>query len=187
MSAFVVSKEHIDFLVSAGLSRQYRHGSTLRWFNDEPDESAYRAGEAIPAGSIVWAKAHGRELTEETAGFVGAMLLAENQRSVNHRYDEDDLEEPYLFREVRGPFDPVVVLKAISCFEYQACEHQEWAKSEAKQFCNALRHAAIAALPGYEDGKGWSIEADDVQYEVGINLTSLMKRRDNGSQTDLGF
>lgn len=36
-----------------------------------------------------------RELTSETAGRVGAVLLAENRRSVDHRYDEEESEEPY--------------------------------------------------------------------------------------------
>lgn len=103
-----------------------------------------------------------RELTEATAGRVGAMLLAENRRSVDHRYDETELEEPYLFTKLRGIPDPVIVLKAISCYEYQSCEHPEWATSEASRFCVALQAKMIGLLPGYDQAPGWEVHSADV-------------------------
>jgi hypothetical protein len=47
-------------------------------------------------------------------------------------------------------------LKAISCYEYQSCEHPGWRKSEAHAFCEALRDMAIGCLPGYDDAP-WEI------------------------------
>lgn len=166
MSAFVVGTPHIDYLLTAGMSRQILrlHGHKLRWFATEPPRDA----------EIGWVEENRRELTPATAGQVGAMLLAENQRSVNHRYAEEWIEEPYLWREVQGPFDPVVVLKAIECYAYQACEHDEWPVSEAKQFIDSLLHTAIGALPGYDNAPGWEIT--EVQYETGISLLDLRRR-----------
>lgn len=146
MSAFLVCKTHIDALLTAGLRLDPSHGP-LRWWYPAIDPNRDISGQNP-----------GRyELTRETAGQVGAMLMAENQRSVNHRYDEDDWEPPYLFSELHGSPDPVVVLKAIGCYEYQSCEHDGWQASEAFQFCEALRRRAIRKLPGYSEGPGWEI------------------------------
>jgi hypothetical protein len=57
-----------------------------------------------------------------------------------------------LTREV----EPVQVLKAIKCYEYQSCEHPSWEDSEARSWCNHLRLAAIEHLPGFEAAK-WEI------------------------------
>jgi hypothetical protein len=95
-----------------------------------------------------------RELRYENATEVGRMLLAENYRSVYHRYDEGpkaELEDPYVYSPSPVKKDPVQVLSAINCLEYQSCEHPEWADSEAKAFLDALAHKAILSLPGYDD------------------------------------
>lgn len=140
MSAFMVGKVHIDALVTAGLGKPGTGTVRLRWFYPALDRTK----------SYLEQQDRRRELTSETAGRVGAMLLAENMRSVNHRYDEDELEEPYLFSRLPGTADPVQVLKALDCYEYQACEHAEWPTSEAAQFCDALRRRMIKRLAGYE-------------------------------------
>jgi len=64
----------------------------------------------------------------------------------------------YLFHPLPGTPDPLVVLKAIACLEYQSCEHPGWLDSEARVFCQALRRVAITALPGYSAAQGWLIE-----------------------------
>ena len=152
MSAFIVSKAHIDALVQAGLTSGY--GSTLRWRHE----------------------GHERKLSPDTADVVGAMLWAENVRSVEHRYEHvaagelpgtyvteapvegvEPVELPewiqsYQFARVRR-LEPVEILKAIDCYEYQSCEHEEWDESEAHTFCNELRMVTIGRLPGYDEAK----------------------------------
>lgn len=145
MSACTVTTEHIDALLTAGLAF-CTVTDPLRWYyppptTAEPDTTS-----------------RDRTLTSATAGRVGAMLLAENSRSVNHYYDEADWEPVYLFHPLPGTPDPLVVLKAIACLEYQSCEHPGWLDSEARVFCQALRRVAIAALPGYSAAQGWLIE-----------------------------
>jgi len=160
MSTFIVEKAHIDYMLTAGMLRHPMSGHTLRWWTQNirglAEIAEYR-----------------RELTEDTAGQVGAMLLAENQRSVNHRYDEDELEEPYLFARVRG-VSSVWALKAIDCYEYQACEHAGWDDSEARRFCVALRDWVIDLLPGYMEAP-WGLDSGNVEYHTGMTLTELMK------------
>jgi hypothetical protein len=150
MSAFEVDKTHIDVMVSAALQRI--HGDTLKWYHGEiPDTMP---GEALPAAEryqlyLDALKAAERTVTRDNAGMWGALLVAENRKSVNHRYDESEWEEPYEFTEYAGTFNPVAILKAINCYEYQACEHPEWKTSEARSFCEALTARMIHMLPGY--------------------------------------
>lgn len=93
MSAFVVSEEHIDALLRAGL-KAGRPGSALRWMRPEPpQESDYERGQVWGETAVENAKARQRELTEATCNEVGRMLLMENVRSVNHRYNEESGEE----------------------------------------------------------------------------------------------
>lgn len=161
MSAWVVSQAHINAMVSAGLRRGTVQGCKLSWYHD---------GER-------------HELTRVNADQVGSMLLGENIRSVGFRYSDspvDDLPGRYVTAELPGfdveirapeylaPFTykhtlkddhrkPVEILKAIDCFEYQACETDDWRDSEAYAFCQALRSRMIDALPGYDDAP-WGID-----------------------------
>jgi hypothetical protein len=139
----MVGRTHIDALLTAGLSWN-RYGP-IRWMDtaDAPPPEAYAEGEPWGPAAVRWYNEHRKELTRETAGQVGAMLLAENRRSVDHRYAEEEWEEPYVFNPLRGRPDPLVVLRALSCYVYQSCEHREWPQSEAARFCEALQSAAI--------------------------------------------
>lgn len=176
MSAWIVPKAHIDYMVSAGWALGRRNRSTLRWFDSEPDTRTYSPGIAITVDSVTWANQHRRELDLLTAGQTGAMLWAENRRSVNHRYAEDELEEVYEFRQVdTSDLDPVRVLRAISCYEYQSCEHPDWQRSEAWQFCHVLKESAIDAL-GEPKQSAWPIEESDIRYMTGISLMDLMNK-----------
>lgn len=158
MSAFIVNNRHLDYLISAGL-KDLRYGP-LRWLappEEPPTEPIHERGEPWGPGYVEQVNARRRELTRDTAGHVGAMLAAENRRSVDHRYDESELEDFYTFRHYDGT-EAVQTLKAIACYEYQSCEHPEWEQSEAHAFCEALRHKAIAGLRGY-DAAHWEIPA----------------------------
>jgi len=136
MSAYIESNFHIEYLVNAAMARNILRGAAkLYWY----------AGE------------HRRELNPEDAQAVGQMLLDENYRSVNCRYSRKDEPSAYGPHRFDGNnFDPVQVLKALSGYEYQCCETSNWEKTEAHDFCRALRAHAIEALPGYEDAE-WSI------------------------------
>ncbi len=161
MSAFIVSKEHIDYLVTAGLALPKRrsYSDTLTWtVPHEQKPTDYERGEAWGMTALQTYRDHMQELTAETANEIGRMLIRENHLSVCHRYDESpkiDTGGPFEFERARHT-DAVQVLKAISCYEYQSCEHPEWKKSEAYRFCETLRDVAINALPGYEEAD-WEI------------------------------
>lgn len=139
MSAFVVDRDVIRYLVTAATALQPR--DCIRWYWSD--------------GTF---ELHGGDYERATA--VGNMLWQENLRSVRHRYpNEPDSELPGPCDETfvydhsawtETLIEPVQVLKAIACLRYQACEHPEWEASEAFAFLRSLEQAAIACLPGYE-------------------------------------
>lgn len=140
MSAFIVNRTHLDYLVTAAFTLSGR--DTPRWF---------------------WNN-HWHELEYDNATQLGTMLAAENHASVTYRYpslSEAEMAdsppiEPYTFRRYPRRPDPIQVLKAIACYEYQSCEHPGWEQSQAHAFCQALREQAIWALPGM-DKAHWEI------------------------------
>ena len=149
MSAYIVSKQHIDAILSSELTRRIDY--PLSWFHNGVR----------------------KELTRETADSTGGMLWQENVESVATCYPDDkDGERPgptgltmvevlaYHWEPIRAGstpayIQPIAALKALDGYEYQACEHDEWERSEAKAFCDALRSALIRRLPGYEEAQ-WS-------------------------------
>jgi hypothetical protein len=148
MSAFVVDSEHIDALLTAALHYSRSHGG-FRWYVGRGDEM----------------KTH-QLLSGDNEDAVGAMLIAENRRSVGYRYStERELPGPidtsklddYTYHHLIGYPDPLIVLKAVACYRYQSCETPDWEDSDAFAFCTALEHLAINQLPGYDDAPGWSI------------------------------
>src|ERR1035437_1272028 len=154
MSAWIVSKAHIDALVNAAGSVDFQnHSSGMSWWNgDERHEMTYS--------------------DRVRASEVGMMLWATNLESINARYpdtieDESGCPGPndfegsvsvaeYRFTPTRD-LEPEVILKAISCYEYQSCEHEGWKTSEAKSFCEALEHKMIGRLPAYNLAP-WGLE-----------------------------
>ena len=160
MSAFVVDQAHIDALVNAGLWG-HQGSSCLRWLAPAPmNEHTYAGGEAWGPEYLTDLDSRRRELRIDNAGAVGQMLWAENVRSVNHRYAEDDWEAIYEHSTARWlafRLTPVEILVAIDGYEYQSCEHPGWGDSEARAYCESLRRHAISRLPGYSDASTWHI------------------------------
>lgn len=152
MSAFIVDNEHIRVLIAAGLDYT-RPGSPLRWA--VPDSTTT----ADPDSIIPMLGGKYRHLTPETAATVGQILMDQNVRSFNYRYDEDQV----CVYDHGAPADrrwtPVEILKAIDAYEYQACEDPNWETSEAHAITTALRDLMISALPGYSEA-AWSIDPD---------------------------
>jgi len=170
MSAFMQSSTHIDALLTAGI--QLSPCGLVRWFwpdfDEEETAAVYEPG---PETAEIYER-HYQILTKDTAGRVGAMLLAQNRYSLDYRYSEEGIEEPYLFHELPGKVSPLVVLKAITGYEYQACESPDWEMTEAFAFCQELRRLCVTQLAGFEASDGWAIE--DRNIFVG---SSTEKRR----------
>uniref|UniRef100_A0A6M3JER0 Uncharacterized protein n=1 Tax=viral metagenome TaxID=1070528 RepID=A0A6M3JER0_9ZZZZ len=165
MSAFIVSKEHVDALISAALYHAPKYPGDARfpasWFSEEPDPDEDRSA---------WYQACRRELTEETADATGLMLWEECRQSVAHRYPNDGdgmwpgpagltmaevAEYRYQSNQIIAA-DPVKTLQALRCYEYQTCEHPDWESSEAKRCVEAIRDKMISRLT--DDIDLWDID-----------------------------
>lgn len=140
MSAWIVSKAHIDLLV----------GAALKYAHSVPELVRYNAKLAakLPRGC--------------TPTQLGQILWRENHASIAARYlGEGDpaRADAYAFAHPKQALvdDALAVLKSIDCYEYQSCEHEGWEKSGAKLFCDMLRKEAVQHLPGY-DNAPWGIE-----------------------------
>lgn len=179
MSAFVVSKLHIDMLVRAALHAG-RAGDPFSWW--QVDEEGNYAG---------WRQldelADGTNPERVSPSQLGQLFLSENVRSVSHRYSEpgrtyyygadvagqmeDTPDEelpgpcdrfylaPYVYTNPGYTLTPGELFKAIGCLRYQSCEHDGWRVSEAFACLDSLRDAYTTKVEGYEDAPwDWSPE-----------------------------
>lgn len=145
MSAYIVDRDHIAYLVAVAASYNRGHGGPFSWWC-----------EAIES----------RRQFEGRGGDVGQILWDECIKSVSARYPNDETatlpgprDDPYTFTgsdvpTQHGPINPVDVFGAIRCYTYQSCAHDDWEKSEAHGFCEALKDATIRRLPG-SDSAAW--------------------------------
>jgi hypothetical protein len=151
MSAFLVSHDHIDALLSFAKDKRMK------------DRLAHYTGDQFAD----WTK-------------IGSALLTENVRSLNTRYP-DTIDNPenmpgkigetydgYSFRYFQ-PFmhmqhvkKCVWVIKACDCFDYQACETEDYRESNAATIVNNIRREAVRCLPDY-DAAPWEINRDRVK------------------------
>lgn len=147
MSAWIVSHAHIDALLT---------------FVEQEKISLPLSGTPTDAIAI---KGGG-------ATAIGRILLAENLRSVLHRYPNDTEETcpgtegetvaGYTFKPFKDlPNMPsgqacVWVLKACHCLDYQCCETDDWKETQAFRILETIESAAIRRLPGYNEAP-WGI------------------------------
>jgi hypothetical protein len=117
MSAFIVSKRHIDYLVQAA------HVYT---------EKVYLPGYKYDPARVI-----SLDIPEDMDR-LGQILWDENFKSVNYLYDEEGVAPEYHFAAGPG-IEMYQVLNSLACYEYQACEHPEWEKSDAWYICQYLR------------------------------------------------
>jgi len=175
MSAFQVSKGHIDRLVGLALYGPKDAGGyrwdRLTWWAADPRGAQRESTNYEDYGRRL--DAIRREVTLENRDAVGEMLTRANLHSINARYP-DTVENPAdIPGEAMSAFVPYrfpramrtvnalrpslpEALRAIDCYEYQSCEADDWPDSEAYDFCTSLRKALCgvvsrAATRGWDD------------------------------------
>lgn len=180
MSAFVVSKDHIDLLVTTALhgpSDQRPHdypGDTTwygpRWFDIPGDDLRAGAAETTDlTARFAYIEAHRHSINNDVdADRLVALLVQENVASVEHRYhdsvyglpgDTSHLDRPLTHEDPRYRLTVAEAFAALDCYEYQSCEHGGWETSEAKLFCDAFRRALSKQVAGYAEAPWeWSVE-----------------------------
>jgi hypothetical protein len=163
MSAYIVDRGTIAYLVEAG-----RHFDTA-------------------SSPLIWSKA-----TKAIAGSCGAqavlvpgmmdpaevgqMLWDENIRSIEYRYPDTVASKDYpggpcgdslRYSEHRVPpfriFTVPQVIMTAKCFAYQACETNDWERSEAHSYIEALKSLAVESL-AHAEGTQWGAPSNWVEY-----------------------
>ena len=139
MSAFIVGHDHIDALLTYAIEKRVSY-----WVPDTQTRVS---------------------VTKENATEIGRILLAENERSVGHRYgeiDPADMPGPtgeddanYRYKLWSRPLSAIAILKGCSCFDYQACETENYETTLAYKIIDAIRHHAIHSVPGWDNAEGW--------------------------------
>lgn len=145
MSAYQVSPEHLAYLAAA-FDSVHRPGHHIRGRDLSLYTSYDSAGTRIEPSDDAGKRA-----------LFNALAL-ENALSVGYRYGEclAPVPEPaHRFRwpsvPCRTPADVAAIVKAIRCYEYQACEHPGWKDSAPYLWLRRLTNALFFCMPGFAD------------------------------------
>ena len=157
MSAYMVERDHVVYLVEASISHILARGD---------------------GGHMYWRGSSGQDkgggvcelrcmASNDDKAAVGNMLWRANEESIRARYPDCKAPDKYPgngrdaatgytltgadFGRPPARIEPVQVLKSCNAYRYQACEHDGWETSEACSFIDSLREKAISCMPGYED------------------------------------
>lgn len=138
MSAYIMNDDEINTIVS--------------YFLDP--NAAYGEGAWLRLGESEW-----NNLNRDNAPKVAAILKAENIRSVNAKYGEND-NPAYVFEYDRTASKRPIgnIIGALDCYEYQACEAEDWDKSLAHEIVQMLRKHLLKTIAEEEGTYTWGIK-----------------------------
>src|SRR3990167_7985612 len=124
----------------------------------------------------------------ELATHIARTLKATNVKSLHSRYsDPDDMIgnefeakflKPISLGELdrMGRIDLGKIAKATRCYEYQACESDDWEQTPAYRICQLIHKTIGERLPGFESAEwGTTAEFTEPAPEV-VSLMSLCRR-----------
>lgn len=128
MSAFIVSDTHINALVRYASRHNVRafYGNPLAMFQVKDNEQA-----------------------------AAELLLAENVKSVNYRYRDNEVMS-ITYDRGAPILTAIQAIKAAQCLRYQSCECDDFEESIAFKLIEAIIADAIPRLDGYESAQ-WGI------------------------------
>lgn len=75
---------------------------------------------------------------------LGQILVNENYRSTNYRYDEDNTPHSFVYSRYTVP--ATTALRHLSRIEYQLCEPEDWETTPAFRLCARLRKNMVSQL-----------------------------------------
>jgi len=142
MSAYVVDRNHIAYLVTSAIELARLNGcNSFRWTGPDGERNELAPGD------------------KRGANRAGQMLWDENIRSVLYRYPQDTREtmpgpigEDFKYRhdfQAVWEFNAAAVIKSCHCWAYQTCETPDHENTAAWAFVDALQRAAASHVQGY--------------------------------------
>lgn len=162
MSAYLVSSTTIDIIVSFAIENK------LYMVEDDSNSS------------------NGVPVTVYNATQFGKMLLRENIKSLAYRYPNDYEEyfnNPGVYADnyVFTKYNNVNLAGALGCannYDYQACEHPDYRKSNSRDFImTVISSIADKLAKQYIGETPWGVDADTVRKyaEKDITVVSTLK------------
>jgi len=187
MSAFYVGPGHLTYLVRCFVTVLSPSRDSL-YTTEKPI--------ACPGiRSVVGYRGTLYDLSPRTADEAGALygrLSRENWDSLRARYPDDTDEAPEALPSLalqrtlmqRLPLltvpDIAAAIKALDCYEYQACEHDEWKTSDVKGWCGLLHRRLLMRIPGFEsayESAEWGCPLPPVRVEAAAVHLAAANRR----------
>ncbi len=98
-------------------------------------------------------------LNAENSAKVAKILMDENVRSVNTKYAEDtasNYEFEYLPQARKRPIGNII--GALECYEYQACETDDWHNTNAWEIICGLRKHLLKTIAEADGSYTWGIQ-----------------------------
>lgn len=103
---------------------------------------------------VDYANRHG--LCPKSLDEIGQIIVDENFRSFNYRYQEKYPPHTYKWEHPIREYTPIEIIKAAQCADYQLCENRDYDDSEAAGIIYRIKIHAISCLHGYEEA-AWEI------------------------------
>ena len=75
---------------------------------------------------------------------MGQVLVNENYRSVNERYNDSDI--PFEYQYTYKPESLLQVLKSVNCLDYQSCETDNWNQTDAYEILDHVKDSILQNL-----------------------------------------
>lgn len=142
MSAYMVNDDTLDLLAS--ISSWTREGLWI-----------YAKESTYPPRSLIETAAGGISYKSEHSALIKVELALENRASLRARYGADESNLSATVGKFNRIYDDQATvgeaLGALRCYEYQACESDQWNDSYAKLICDSIRKSLCDIVCG----DGW--------------------------------
>lgn len=153
MSAYQCDPSHLAYLVGIFANVCSGQSRVILRTTERPVDN--RVGSQDIMGGVFYELHPDDGITDRRMVYL--RLARENARSVGFRYRAGcepvpcPLGERFPLVMLRTVADIAQAVKAIDCYEYQACEHPEWEASEVRRWLVALRREVLRRMPGFAD------------------------------------
>jgi hypothetical protein len=84
------------------------------------------------------------------------ILETANRKAVSSKLGDGEVAGGVKYRQTDSHQSPMQIIKLCRCFNYQACEVDDYIRTPAASMINTIINVAISNLPGYDDLK-WSV------------------------------
>jgi hypothetical protein len=154
MSAWIVSKAHVDAMVTWALAQS-------GGYSDQPHVTVWWGAKQERIDCGPWnADTIGQRLVDDIVqGVHHATPTATPARAT---YPAPYYLQPYVYQRTR-PITNAEMVALLNCYSYQACEHQEWEKTWSYAFQQQMQHEILKHVENAGQPTFWGYEDEHVR------------------------